>query len=899
MSNRIRVFELAKEISEGTKKVTGKEIVEKARSLGIPVESHLSYLDEADAARVRKLFRENAPGDGTETKVRESGARKIVRRRGAPGKEGGVEGKAEAVPETPAPVVAGEKEGEPEAAEEAAPVEAAPPVVEEEAVGEVVSEAAPEADAETNAPEVEAGEVAAEGEEDVETAPKAEGGGKEAEGTAPAQAAAQPAAAAAVPPARPAAPEPLKVTRKKKKDEYHAVVIAMPEAQEIEAQAKAAAAAPVIRTVPRISNRDAEKEEAANAPRKKGKRLIYDRRREGAAGMFGDREGGRGAKVKRKKQKLEGPQDLAAAPGQKRVIRMEDTITVSEMAAQMAVKANVLLKKLVEQGLMATVNDPLDYEMVSLLASELGFEVESMAFDPALYLDVEADDPAKMVPRPPVVTIMGHVDHGKTSLLDRIQASDIAAGEAGGITQRIGAYTVEVNKGRVTFIDTPGHEAFTAMRARGAKVTDIVILVVAADDGVMPQTVEAINHSKAANVPIIVAINKMDKPEADVDRIRADLAKHDLVPEDWGGTTIFVPVSAKTGYGVDHLLEMVVLQAQMLELKANPDKRAKGIVIESRLEKGRGPVATVIVQEGTLKVGDAVVAGMTSGRVRALTDDRGRTLPGVGPGLPAEIVGLEKVPAASEALYSVLDDRVARLVSSHVEKKERDERLAKQRKPTFEQLFSQLGTEGKKTLKVVLKADAHGAVEAIEQGMRQLGGEQVQLEVIHQGVGVISEHDVNLARASDGFVLGFNVRPDVRAKAIADTAGVQIFTYSLIHELLEKTKLLMEGKLDVVEKEVFLGRAEVRQVFSISRIGKIAGSFVSEGKIIRSGVARVKRGAETLWEGKLSSLKHFKDDVREVAQGLECGIGLEGFNDVIPGDTIEIYEIQRIAGTLE
>jgi translation initiation factor IF-2 len=896
--SRIRIYELAKELSGGTKKVSSKEIVERAAAMGIAVENHLSQLDETDALRLRKAFRDAAAvGDGTETKMRKTG-RTIIRRR-KPGTEGdgaGVDASAEGAPAAesaapevvadqvtdgaaPAPdletVQASEQEGL--AVEPGQPLPEAPAAVQEVApseqdLSEGTEEAAPEA-----AVEAPSEAVAAE--------------------ALPAAADVPPAGQAA-PPAGPV-PEPLKLTpRRKKKDEYHAVVISMPEAEEIE-KAKAAVAAPVVKPIPRISERDVEKDEKSSSPRKKGKRLIYDRRREGPPAAFGgDRDVMRGGRVRRKKAKGEATLDVAPAPGQRRVIRMEETITVSEMAAQMAVKANVLLKKLVEQGLMATVNDPLDFEMVQLLAADLGYEVESVAFDPARYLEVEADDPTKLASRPPVVTIMGHVDHGKTSLLDRIQATNIAAGEAGGITQRIGAYTVEVNKGRVTFIDTPGHEAFTAMRARGAMVTDIVILVVAADDGVMPQTVEAINHAKAAKVPLIVAVNKMDKPEADLERIRADLSKHELVPEDWGGTTIFVPVSARTGYGVPQLLELLVLQAQMMDLKSNPDKRAKGIIIESRLEKGRGPVATVIVQEGTLKVGDAVVAGTTSGRVRALTDDRGRPMASVGPGLPAEIVGLDKVPPASECLYAVTDDKVARMVSGHVDKKEREERLAKQRKPTFEQLFSQLGTEAKKTLKVVLKADAHGAVEAIAQGMRQMGGEQVTLEVIHQGVGVISEQDVNLARASDGFVLGFNVKPDVRAKAVADLAGVQVLTFSLIHELLDKTKLLMEGKLDLVETEVFLGRAEVRQVFTVSRVGKIAGSYVSEGKILRSGVAKLLRNGEQLWQGKLSSLKHFKDDVREVAQGLECGIGLDGYDGAEPGDVIEIYEIQRVAASL-
>ena len=906
--SKIRVYELAKELTDSARKVASKEIVEKAKELGISVENHLSQLDETEAARLKKALEQAQAGaDGTETRVR----RTVIRRRRGrteditPDRKGAVDEAEEPIPEAvdapaeqepveePAEIV--EPAAQPAEAEEV--VQEAP--VEETAVEEPVAGESPEEGVEEaveTAVEA-AAEVAAEVAEEKEEAPVVEDKPEVKEESAEAETPEPEAPVAEKTEVKAEKPKPrprptlVPTVRKKKKDTYKAIVVTMPEPDEVE---KAPAVKPRL---VRPSIRQLEAEDRARQPKRKGKKLIYDRRREGG-GRY-DRDGLRGGKRRRKSSHQKTEEEVISAAAQQRTIRIEDTITVNELAQQMTIKANVLLRKLVEQGVMTTLNDALDYDTAAIIAADLGYAVENVSFNIGEYLDADSGTEVELTRRPPVVTIMGHVDHGKTSLLDQIQVTDLAGAEAGGITQTIGAYVVKVNDDKIVFIDTPGHAAFTAMRARGAMVTDIVILVVAADDGVMPQTQEAIDHAKAADVPIIVAINKIDKPDADIERVKRELAERELLPEDWGGTTICVPLSAKTGDGLDSLLEMLVLQAEMLDLMADPNKRSKGIIIESKLEKGRGPVATVIVQEGTLRVGDIVVAGTASGRVRALLDDKGVQVDSVPPSMPAEIAGLDRVPGAGEMLHAVEDDKASKAVTDHLEKKQREERLAKQSKPSFEQLFSQLAQEGdQKVLKVVLKADSQGAVDAIRQGMEQLATEKVELEVIHEGVGVISENDVNLAQASDGFVLGFNVKPDPMAKALADSNNIQILTFTLIHELLDKTRLLMEGKLDLVEREVYQGKAEVRAVFGISKVGKIAGSHVMDGKIVRSGLARLHRGDEVVWKGKLSSLKRFKEDVREVAQGFECGIGLAGYDRMKEGDVIESYEIIKEAATL-
>jgi len=588
----------------------------------------------------------------------------------------------------------------------------------------------------------------------------------------------------------------------------------------------------------------------------------------------------------------------------KRIIRITDTITVGELAKRMGVKANDLIRELMRQGTMVTINHPLDFDTAAILASEFNYEVENVAFDEETILEHaglpegEKETPEDMKVRPPVVTIMGHVDHGKTSLLDAIRTTNVTAGEAGGITQHIGAYDVEIKGQKICFLDTPGHEAFTSMRARGAKATDIVVLVVAADDGVMPQTREAISHSKAAGVPIIVAVNKIDKPDANADRVRQELTEFELVPEEWGGETIFVEVSAKQKLNLDRLLEMILLQAEVLELKANPNKRAKGIVVEARLDKGRGPVATVLVQEGTLKIGDPIVTGVHYGRVRTMTDDRGNALSEAGPSVPVEVTGLAGVPEAGDKFHAVEDEKAARDVAQHRQQKIREVELAKTSKISLEQLYARIQEGEAKELKVIIKGDVQGSVEAVKESLLKLSTDACKLVVIHTGVGGIIESDVTLASASDAIVIGFNVRPEPKAASLAETEGVDIRLYNIIYDAVSDVRDAMEGLLAPTLKEKHLGRAEVRETFSVSKIGTIAGCYVLDGKIVRNAQVRLVRDSVVIWEGKLSSLKRFKDDVREVATGYECGIGLENYNDIKNGDVIEAFEMEEVKTTL-
>ena len=587
----------------------------------------------------------------------------------------------------------------------------------------------------------------------------------------------------------------------------------------------------------------------------------------------------------------------------KRKIRISDSITVGELAKRMGVKANELIAELMRQGTMVTINHPLDYESAAILASEFNYEVENVAFDEETILDVapgketEEQDEAREG-RPPVVTIMGHVDHGKTSLLDAIREANVTEGEAGGITQHIGAYDVDLDGRKITFLDTPGHEAFTAMRARGAGVTDIVILVVAADDGVMPQTKEAINHSKAAGVPLIVAVNKIDKPEANPDRVKQELTEFELVPEEWGGETIFVEVSAKQHTNLDSLLEMILLQAEVLELKANPAKRAKGSIVEARLDKGRGPVATVLVQDGTLKIGDAVVAGLHFGRVRSMTTAKGTQVKEAGPSFPVEVTGLGGVPDAGDLFHAVENEKAAKEVSQHRQAKQREIDLAKSSKVSLDQLFTRMQEGTVEELAVIIKADVQGSVEAVRDALEKLSTDACRLNVIHTGVGGISESDVTLATASNAIVLGFNVRPESKAKTLADIEKVDIRLYSVIYDAVNDIRDAMEGLLAPTLKERDLGRVEVRDTFHVSRVGTIAGCYVLDGKIARNARARLIRDNVVIWEGKLSSLKRFKDDVKEVASGYECGIGLENYNDIKINDIIEAYEVVEVKTSL-
>ncbi|MDY4191233.1 MAG: translation initiation factor IF-2 [Oscillospiraceae bacterium] len=580
---------------------------------------------------------------------------------------------------------------------------------------------------------------------------------------------------------------------------------------------------------------------------------------------------------------------------QKLEITIPDEITVGELALRLKVQAAEIIKKLMMNGVMAAQNDVIDYDTAALVAMEIGAKVEKevvVTIEDRL-IDDHEDESGDLQERSPVVVVMGHVDHGKTSLLDAIRNSNVTAGEAGGITQHIGAYRVMVNGRPITFLDTPGHAAFTSMRARGAQVTDIAILVVAADDGIMPQTVEAINHAKAAGVSIIVAINKMDKPEANADRVKQELTEYELVPEEWGGDVICVPVSAKTHDNIDTLLEMVQLVADMKELKANPDRQAKGVVIEAKLDRGRGPVATVLIQNGTLRTGDVIIAGTAVGRVRVMTNDRGEQVEEAGPSVPVEITGLAEVPDAGDILNAVADEKLARELVEQRRHEMKEEQFKAYQKVTLDNLFSQIAEGEMKELPIIVKADVMGSVEAVKQSLEKISNDEVRVKVIHGAVGAVSESDVMLASASGAIIVGFNVRPEPLAKETAERDGVEIRLYRIIYDAIEDVTTAMKGMLAPKFRDVDLGRAEVRAVYKISGVGTVAGGYVLEGKITRSANIRIVRDGIIVADDKLSSLKRFKDDVKEVAQGYECGMSLEKFSDIKEGDVFEAYIVEE------
>jgi translation initiation factor IF-2 len=614
----------------------------------------------------------------------------------------------------------------------------------------------------------------------------------------------------------------------------------------------------------------------------------------------------RGGRIPKKRRVLPGKEirktEITVPKASKRVIKISEVITVGDLSREMGVKAGEVIKKLMGMGMMATINQVLDADTATLIASEFDHQVENVAFDADSMLEVEhqsEEQDTALTSRSPVVTIMGHVDHGKTSLLDSIRSTNVTAQEHGGITQHIGAYHVQVDGRSVTFLDTPGHEAFTAMRARGAKVTDIVVLVVAADDGVMPQTVEAINHARAAEVPIIVAVNKIDRPDANIEKVKRGLSEHGLIAEDWGGDAVFAPVSAKTHEGIPHLLEMLLLQADILELRANPDKLARGTIVEAKLDRGRGPVATVLVQEGTLHVGDAFVCGVYYGKVRAMIDDRGQKIEAAPPAFPVEILGLQGVPQAGDSFVAVADEAKARQVAEYRQSKQRETELVKSSKVSLEELYDQIKAGDVKELRVVLKADVQGSVEALTEALSRMSTDEVKLRVIHGSVGGITESDILLAAASNAIVIGFNVRPESKGAALAAKEGVDVRLYTIIYEAVADVRAAMEGMLEPTYREQTQARVEVRRIFNIAGIGTIAGCYVNEGKIARGNSVRLLRDQVVVHEGKLASLKRFKDDVREVTAGYECGLSLEGFQDIKQGDVVESFEripvIRRIS----
>ena len=577
-------------------------------------------------------------------------------------------------------------------------------------------------------------------------------------------------------------------------------------------------------------------------------------------------------------------------------IEIPETITVKDLAAEMKITSSDVIKKLIGLGIMATVNAEVDFDTAFLIAEEYGITAtkKNVVTDEDILIDETEDREEDLVARPPVIVVMGHVDHGKTSLLDAIRSTNVIEGESGGITQHIGAYQVKINDRDITFLDTPGHEAFTSMRARGAMITDIAILVVAANDGVMPQTVEAINHAKAANIPIIVAVNKMDLPDANFDRVQQELMKYELVPEAWGGDTIYVPISAKKRQGIDNLLEMVLLQADVLELKANPKKQAKGTVIEARLDKTRGPVATMLVQRGKLDTGDTIIVGSSIGRIRTMQNDKGKKVKSAGPSMPVEITGLTSVPESGDIFYEVKDERTAKHLIEKRKYEKHQKEIGANNVVTLDDLFNKIESENLKQLNLIVKADVQGSVEALKQSLEKVSNKEVRVKVIHANVGGVTESDVTLAKVSGAIIIAFNVRPEVVAKTIAEKDGVQIKQYSIIYDAINDVEAAMKGMLDPVYQEVVIGTAEIRQTFKVSNVGTIAGSYVLTGKVARNAGIRVIRDNIVIHTGKLVSLKRFKDDVKEVDKGYECGLQIDGFNDIKEGDQLEVYVMEQV-----
>ncbi|OPL12412.1 MAG: translation initiation factor IF-2 [delta proteobacterium MLS_D] len=853
---KTRVYELARELAVDT-----KELIARLEKMGIAVKSHSSTLEEDDAARVRREFSLGEPDKVEEKRVKPT----VIRRRSV----------REAVPEQQEqqPAVEAEKPEEVE--------EAGEPVAEKKR--EPVSEPAKKEKVQPEKPAVEESRKTEEKPISVEAA-----GDKHAE-KKPSREAAEAEQEAAEKPVvsrkKPVEPEkraaaPEEETEKKEKDKASA-------AEESAAEAAKKRKRPVPVPVEDVSSR--KKAFVKQVVERKERRGKRERDTESVVPW---RESRKQVVVAPKKTEITTPKAI------KRRIKMDEAIRVGDLAKKMGVKTSEVISKLMSLGMMVTINQSIDVDVASLVAGEFGYQVETVGFDYGAVLPKADKTSEKLRPRAPVVTVMGHVDHGKTSLLDAIRQTNVIEGESGGITQAIGAYLVRVNDRDIVFLDTPGHEAFTTMRARGAKVTDIVVLVVAADDGVMDQTIEAINHSRAANVPIIVAVNKIDKAGNDPERIRQQLSQHGLVPESWGGDTIFAEVSAKQKIGLEELLELILLQADMLELKADPDQPAKGVIVESKLDKGRGPVATVLIQEGTLHEGDAFVSKTEYGKVRAMIDDQGRRVAEAGPSMPVEVIGFSNVPSVGVDFVAVEDEKKARGIGEYLSRKEREKKLSATSKITLEQLYERI-KEGTKELRVVLKGDVQGSIEALSEALTKLSTDDITLSIIHASVGAINENDVMLASASEAVIIGFLVRPDARVIELAEQEGVDLKYYDVIYEAIAEVRDAMEGLLEPIYEEVREGEAEVREIFRIPKVGVIAGSYVTEGKLARNSLLRVIRDGVVVHNGKFLSLKRFKDDVKEVTAGYECGIGIEGFDDLRVGDVVEAYTKRKVERTLD
>ena len=869
---KLRVYELAKELD-----IPNNDLVERIGDLGIQIKGHMSSLDDEQAQLVRDTVTGRSQQLIEEKRVR----RGVIRRR-------------RKVVKTEAP---------PEAVEIEVEAETAPP-------GEEPTEAVVEAelpppvvDGETPAVESEKSEKV---DLDVEVAKKKEPAKKvkEKKGKKPRRRTKKEAAAKIIKLPEPAPEVPPQTQEKEAKPEE----LVKPVKEPIEPTAPVAKAGPEPERRPgkdkKKKGKRARPEEAEIRPAKK---RLPSRRKEVVSGdelyarrrIPGRGRGMKGRKLARAVAKDAKQTEITMPKAVKRRLKLDEAITVANLAKRMGVKGTEVIRKLMELGLMATMNQAIDFETAALVSAEFNYEAEKVGFEEEAIIKAAPDRKKDLQARPPVVTIMGHVDHGKTSLLDVIRQTKVTEGEAGGITQHIGAHNVTLDSGQVVFLDTPGHEAFTAMRARGARVTDLVVLVVAADDGVMQQTVEAINHAQAADIPILVAINKIDKDNANPDKVKRELAERGLNPEEWGGDITMVEVSAKEKIGLDDLLELILLQAELMELKANPNKKSRGRVIEARLDKGKGPLATVLVQEGTLRAGDPFVCGTFYGRVRAMLDDRGRKVEAVPPSMAVEVHGISGVPQAGEEFVVVDDERQARQVASHRQLKLRETELSRATKVTLDNLFARIKEGETKELRIVLKADVQGSLEAIIDSLHNLSAEEIKVNIIHSAAGAVTETDVMLASASDAIVIGFSVRAPQKVQELAEAEKVDLRFYDVIYQLVAEVKDAMEGMLEPIFKEHFMGSAEVLKTFSVSRVGTVAGSMVNEGRVEMGAKIRVLRDNVVINDSKIASLRRFKDEVKEVKAGQDCGIIIENFGDVKIGDILETYTVEEIKAVLE
>jgi translation initiation factor IF-2 len=895
---KLRVYELAKELN-----MDSKELVEKLKAGGINIKNYMSTLDEESTVRAREVALGKVSAVIEEKRIRPTvirrrkmtvtvEAEKIAPQPLAEAREAPVSGEV-TKPEPPVEAAKQESAAQAEIEKDVSRRE----VAEKRIVGRAEEKAAEKSKEEALTPAMETAHVS----EMKGPEPKELEGGK-------------------IPAPREKEKEKLKRAKKKKMDQPARIIRKAEEGplkttlekrkgEVVSKEEFRKPEAPVPETAPGLPEEEEEKRERGRKEKKplekdeKAPRSVVRLRK---LEVFERADLYEGRMIRRRKKEVVSkeavrkakPAEIAIPKLPKRKIKIPEEVSVGELARAMGVKATELLKRLMELSVVANINQVIDYETASVLAEEFGHELELERFELESALVEKEDKPEDLKRRPPVVTIMGHVDHGKTSLLDYVRQSNIIAGESGGITQHIGAYYVERETGDIVFLDTPGHEAFTAMRARGAKVTDIIVLVVAADDGVMPQTKEAVNHARAAVIPIVVAINKIDKPEANVEKVRRELAELQLVPEEWGGDTIFANISAKTGQGVDELLELIQLQAEMLELKANPNKPARGRVIEARLDKTRGPVASVVIKSGTLKQGNFFVCGDHFGKVRAMLNNRGKRMIAAGPSMPVEVYGITGVPNAGDEFIVVQDERTAKEIIEHrlAEKKAKEE--GKRGVVSLDDLFRKIKEGEMKELNIILKADVQGSIEALSESMTKLGTEEVKLKIIHSSTGAITETDVMLASAAGAIIIGFNVRANPRVTELAQKENIDIRYYNVIYNVLQDIKMAMVGLLAPVYRENVIGRANVKEVFHIPKVGAVAGCYVTDGRVERNAKVRLLRDEVVIFEGKIASLRRFKDDVKEVQTGYECGIGLESFQDIKPGDVFEVYQLEEVQAEL-